>query len=438
MIRIGVICAYHSLDEIKMIETFIENRCELTYLTYKNPDEIKNIYLENYLFFDGLIMNELSYLSIQKEEKTFKKPTYCYRPNERDFYKTLFKLSRTHKDLDFSRVCIDSNANYLELKEILSDEELPYIIDSAYKENFYEDVFNQHLLLWEQGKIDLSITRFSNILPQLNEIGIETVRLYPSNETIRETVELAIKEIEHQQLLENRIVVGNLSIENIDLSLGRINDLELKQMLLHKSLLEFSTETNLPFIIQKNNLFFEIIISHKDLKQLTNNFTSCAISTYLKKNLPFRVNIGWGIGHTMYEARTKAQNANKETQNYSDYSYYSIVITEDDQIIGPLGEDICLEYSNKIDPEIEKLSEKLDVSTLQLQKIMSVISKMNSNELSSEDIAFHLGITMRSANRILNKLQEKGVAEIIYKKQEKLRGRPKKIYKIDLYNISKL
>ncbi|MGW8428581.1 transcriptional regulator [Peribacillus simplex] len=431
MIRIGVIIAYNSLEEIKPIEPLIKNRCELTFLTYRSLDEIENLYLENYLFFDGMIMNRLSYLYIEKEIKTFKTPTYCFGINERDFYNTLFKISRTYKDLDFSRVCIDFitvENNYLGLKNILSDKEFPYTIDWKLHDSIYQDILNQHVALSEQNKIDLSITGMSNILDQLNEMGIKTVRFSPSLETILEKFEQAINEIEHKQLLENRIVIGNVSIENLDLSLGTINDLELKKMLLYKSLLEYSTKQKLPFIIQKGNLYYEIITSFKDLKRLTNNFTYCSVLNYLKENLPFKVNIGWGIGNTMYEARSKAQSANKETQVHP---YGSIVITENDQIIGPLGEESCIEYSNSIDPEMEKLSKKLGISVLLIQKIISIISKTNSNELSSEDVSFYLGVTSRGANKMLNRLQEKGVAEIIYQKQEKLRGRPRKIYKID-------
>ncbi|MFE4708833.1 transcriptional regulator [Peribacillus simplex] len=431
MIRLAVIIAHNSLEEIKPIEPLVKDRCELTFLTYRSLDAITNLYVENHLFFDGIIMNNLSYLYLEEKIKTFKTPTYTYMINERDFYRTLFKINRTHKDLDYSRVCIDfisEKNNYLGLKDMLSDEEFPYIVDWKLNDNIYEDVLDQHITLSRQGRIDLTITGLSNTLEQLNEKGIKTIRCYPSMETILETFEQAINEIELRQLLENRIVIGNITLENINFSLGTSNDLELKQMLLYKSLLEYSTENKTPFTIQKGSLCFEIITSYKDLKQLTNSFTTCSVLNYLKENLPFKVNIGWGIGNTMYEARIKAQSANKEAQIHP---FGSIVITENDQIIGPLGEESCIEYSNSIDPEMEKLSNKLGISILQIQKITSIISKTNSNELSSEDVSFYLGITPRGANRILNKLKEKGVAEIIYQKQEKLRGRPRKIYKID-------
>ncbi|SIS01914.1 hypothetical protein SAMN05878482_10984 [Peribacillus simplex] len=99
-------------------------------------------------------MNRLSYLYIEKEIKTFNKPTYCFGINERDFYYTLFKISRTYKDLDFSRVCINFitvENNYLGLKNILSDKEFPYTIDWKLHDNIYQDILNQHVALSEQN-----------------------------------------------------------------------------------------------------------------------------------------------------------------------------------------------------------------------------------------------------------------------------------------------
>ncbi|NNV09857.1 HTH domain-containing protein, partial [Geobacillus sp. MMMUD3] len=107
-------------------------------------------------------------------------------------------------------------------------------------------------------------------------------------------------------------------------------------------------------------------------------------------------------------------------------------VTDSDQVIGPLGEETCLQYRNQITDYIQRWSEETDLSTLQLQKILAVLAKTESNELTADELAYHLGLTVRSANRILNRLEEKGVAKILYKKQEKLRGRPTKIYQIQL------
>ncbi len=90
-----------------------------------------------------------------------------------------------------------------------------------------------------------------------------------------------------------------------------------------------------------------------------------------------------------------------------------------------------LTYSNYQSKEVENLSSNLQLSPLTVQKIIAVINKLNTNEISAEDLATHLGITLRSANRILTKIVNNNGASVIHEKQEKLRGRPKKIYAIN-------
>ncbi|MED3983490.1 hypothetical protein P4646_05370 [Peribacillus simplex] len=94
-----------------------------------------------------------------------------------------------------------------------------------------------------------------------------------------------------------------------------------------------------------------------------------------------------------------------------------------------------MNYSNTIEPFIEKISKQTGVSTLHIQKILAVISKVHTNEISAEDMAAYSGVTLRSAYRILNKLEVNGYAKISFIQQKKLRDRPKKIYKITLDQV---
>ena len=51
--------------------------------------------------------------------------------------------------------------------------------------------------------------------------------------------------------------------------------------------------------------------------------------------------------------------------------------------------------------------------------------------MSAETLAQYMGITIRSANRILNNLLTHNFATTLEVKDETKRGRPKKIYKIE-------
>jgi predicted transcriptional regulator len=443
MIRIGVITIGSSLHWIKNIEQILDEKSEVTYITYENQDEILDIYLDNYSFFDGIIFSgELPYLTVKKGlSKPFPKPAVYFDITERDFFKVLCKAMHDFKNFSFRRTMIDflfEQNQYLGLTEIVNDEEFPYIyskdITSFGEENSQENLLNSHIKLWQQGKIDLAITRATSISKKLFENNINHIVVFPSSTSMQEKLTVLLKEIELHRLVENQLAFGILTIKNQGPPNEINNDLEFKQVLLNKALLEFNKNHQLTFIIKRNLMNIEVITSFKELRMITDQFKSCALIQFLKDQLPFHVGIGWGVGNTLQEAHTNALQANGESLlNKESSSAY--VLTENDQLMGPLGEGSYLEISNQSNPKIENLSKQIEVSSLQIQKLLAVLEKLGTNEVVSDDIAQSLGITIRASNRILSKLEEKGAAEVILKKQKKLKGRPKKIYRIDFHKF---
>ncbi|RNB89767.1 transcriptional regulator [Brevibacillus fluminis] len=423
MIKIGVIAANYSMQRIKEAEPFLQGQCELVPIPYYQLNEIKELYELHRPFVHGILFSgPLGYLIAQREVE-FDTPTYFLDMTEGDFYKRLFTISNANKTLDFSRVFIDfinEQNNFLGLKEALPEREFPHYMEIDYTYGIYDRMFEKHLSLWQQGKIDLSITRLGNVVERLNEAGIPNVLLLPSTESIVERINQITNELRITSLLENQWAMGIITLAETD---------DFKEILLHKALLEFNQAQKTLSVIQKKNGHFEVITSFGELKQMTDQFTHCAIHEYLDQVLPFPVNIGWGIGSTLYQAKTSAQNASKAAISHElDCSY---VITENQDVIGPLGDETCIHFTNTVEPHYERLSETYGVSVLQIQKILAVLAKMKSSELTGEELAYHLGLTLRQANRILNKLEETGAAKVSYKKQEKLKGRPKKVYHID-------
>nr|WP_309100397.1 transcriptional regulator [Fredinandcohnia onubensis] len=436
MFQIGIITAKNSLTWIRELENFFDNQCQFTFLPYENFDEIKEMYEKNALFMDGIIFSgQVPYFYIKKELKYFEKPTIYFDLNESDFYKTLCKTILKEKNFDISRTLIDfifEQNNFLGLKEWLEEEEFPYFhnedIESFDTETVYDDVFQQHISLFKAGKIDLSFTRISSISKKLTDNGVKHVIVNPSLESMIKKVNDFINQIKMMRLTENQVAIGNIAISQITISPDMNHDLERKMLLLNQALLDYNTKKQHGFIIQRNFLNFEVITNYKALKDITNEFTQCSLLSYLKQTLPYEIDIGWGIGNSLQEARLNAEHANKERRMDRGTSY---IMTEDEQLIGPLGDETCLQIPNQLNTQIEKFSSQIGMSALQIQKIMAVLEKLQTNEIVSDDLAIHFGISQRAANRILQKLEEKGVAEVSYKKQKKLRGRPKKVYHID-------
>ena len=429
LLKIGIIGSSSSLQKISKSLPLLKEKVESTLIECNEIDKIKKTYDRNHslhhciVFGGSLGIKEI----MDSEYSESESPIYYLDYPENEFYKKLFEISNYNKKLDFSRVIIDfinSSNNYYGLHDVLKSKEFPYTCENLSFAHQFNEIIETHISLWKKGLTDLSITHIGSITNKLEKEGIPTIFMYPSQYSIVNQLTHIITDVQLFYLKENQPCFGSIMIDKADNS----TDIEMKEIMLHKALLEYNKE-NPSLIIQKNpNL--EIIISYGDLKEITKNFSCCFLQQYLQKTLKFKVNIGWGIGKDLHQAKLNAVNANKEAAH--NFPGNSIIITASNEVIGPLGLEICHSYFNTTNTQFEKLSNILGITTLQINKIISILDKQHSNELAADDLAYHLGVTSRTANRILNKLEEKGAADVKFTKQEKLRGRPKKIYAVDL------
>ena len=114
----------------------------------------------------------------------------------------------------------------------------------------------------------------------------------------------------------------------------------------------------------------------------------------------------------------------------------AFIVLKDNVIVGPLSSARRIVYSDAPTEKLSQLGRQVGISPLYLSKIASVLEQKGSSTLSSEELAFFLNVTTRSASRILSKLESGGLAEVEYNRQLKLRGRPAKIYQIHIQDLT--
>ncbi|CAM3720553.1 hypothetical protein GCM10009865_04520 [Aeromicrobium ponti] len=433
MIKIGVITARSTIDTLKPIFKLYQDQCEYHFMSYEKLQEIKNIYKQNHKFFDGLIFGgPLPYFYLEQEIQKSSKPVVFLDISEKDFYKHLFNISQQYKELDFSRVYIDflwGKEQALELEALLPNEKPIYTLKQEIdfkNERQYEEVLEKHFKLWREGIVDLSITRTANIVETMKKQGLNVYYLGISKDSIKEKIEELITKVEYYRIKDNQIVVGYLESPTVN----NLLENELLHVSIHKELLEFCTQSGFQLGIQKYNQTFEIITSYGVLQELTNHFHYCRIIRFLKEHLSFDVNIGWGIGITVGQALKHAKMAHREAKSYMESCAF--VIDENEISMGPFGFEEECETGNSFYnwKNFEKLSKEKNISVSHLQKVFTVTTRLKTTEITSNEAAEALGLSVRSANRLLNEFVEKDLAKVEQRKQNSLQGRPVKVYTI--------
>lgn len=395
MIKLAILTPKNSSEKIK--NSLKEITCEIKYIFYNNLYDLEELYLKNAQKYDGIITSgPIGYEIIKNSVELFT-PLYHFDISKGDLYKYLFNILKENPKIDFSRVYIDfispEKKEYW-FKDIFKKEEEPifYQINFSNK-NLYETLKNNYINLKKEKKIDIVLTRISNMVNFLKSEKISFDFLFPSEENIKNTVLEVIKDIKILKSEKKQIIFGKLLFDKISI------DIEEEIHSISK------------------NCIIKILDKNIEILMLYEDFINSNIALNLKKKFRNNFFSGWGKGNNINEARHNAEKSyikNKETNTEVIY----LVSTNSEIILS----EINAKKKKNIEI-IEKLKE-LNITKQNSEKLIELFK--NQEKVSCANLADYLNISERTANRLLLKLEENSLA--ISNLIKINRGRPKKIY----------
>lgn len=308
--------------------------CEFSYFTYKNFSHVGELYLGLTSAYDGfLVSGPVPRAAILKRVSVPPRPLVSFGSNALCYYETFFQVQYKEQDYHLEKGYFDLlewSHTEAPLYHILGQGQFDGLIEEIYKNTasysleqlceMEEKIKHKHIRLWYEGKISYSVTRFSNIMPDLLKAGVKTYFVYPNHEILKESITLLLQEIHLKTMLQNQTIITALN------------------------------------------------------QQLSGN-TSILPS---------------GI-----DADSSAQNISEES--------------------------------------ILMFSQKTGLSPSYIERLLSALNLLDTKRITSQALSAALNITPRSANRLLKKLLSCGVAEELTDHHSFTRGRPEKIYKINLF-----
>lgn len=395
MIKLAILTPKNSSEKIK--NSLKEITCEIKYIFYNNLYDLEELYLKNAQKYDGIITSgPIGYEIIKNSVELFT-PLYHFDISKGDLYKYLFNILKENPKIDFSRVYIDfispEKKGYW-FKDIFKKEEEPifYQINFSNK-NLYETLKNNYINLKKEKKIDIVLTRISNMVNFLKSEKISFDFLFPSEENIKNTVLEIIKDIKILKSEKKQIIFGKLLFDKISI------DIEEEIHSISK------------------NCIIKILDKNIEILMLYEDFINSNIALNLKKKFRNNFLSGWGKGNNINEARHNAEKSyikNKETNTEVIY----LVSTNSETILSEIN------AKKKKNIEIIEKLKKLNITKQNSEKLIELFK--NQEKVSCANLADYLNISERTANRLLLKLEENSLA--ISNLIKINRGRPKKIY----------
>lgn len=363
-----------------------------------------------------------------------------FNNDDAGIFKLFLDLIRENRNLNIRRIFADIlDAAGIRLTDYLSTERtLPYSV--RLNEHLEQQdlpgllameahYINRHLRLWEAGRIDVSVTRFSNIVAKLSEAGLKVHFAYPSLAYLGMICTETVQEVRMLSLRDNQTAA-------ILISPARHPDPDRQQewhLQLRRALTRFNKLHQVDFLVRLTDPGFEILTNRRAIADLTNSFRSCRLRAFLKDQLDFAVNVGYGLGETMHQARDNALYANREAVQSG--AGASCLINDHNEMVGPLSSPDRLVVSRDTTPKSRLASVRSGLSPLTVRKIIAALESLGDHKVTSRELANKLAITKRSANRFLSALWESGLAEVTEVRHSTTKGRPERIYSIKIDDL---
>ena len=397
MIKLAILTPKNSYEKIKKSLKDIES--EVKYIFYNNLYDLENLYLKNAQKYDGIITSGPIGYEIIKNSVELLTPLYHFDISKGDLYKYLFNILKENPKIDFSRVYIDfispEKKEYW-FQDIFKKEEEPifYKINFSNK-NLYETLKNNYTNLKNNKKMDIVLTRISNMVEFLKNEKISFDFLFPSEENIKNTVLEVIKDIKILKSEKKQIIFGKLLLNEVSAYIEE----EIHSV--------------------SKNCIVKILDKSIEILMIYEDFINSNIALNLKKKLKMNFFSGWGKGNNINEARYNAEKAYKKSKE-TNFEVVYLVSTNSEIILSEIDDE-----KKKNIEIIEKLKE-LNITKQNSEKLIELFR--SKEKVSCASLATYLDISERTANRLLLKLEENNLA--ISNLIKISRGRPKKLYQL--------
>lgn len=409
--------------------------CETIVATYDNFEHIAKVYQQYEDMADAfLVSGPSAKRAIELACGTITKPVTYYKVDSEALHRDILKLAVENRSQDFSRVVMDFllplDCGYT-VKDFLALEDIETVDVSTQKWMTYagvqevggaENAIMERILeLWREKAIDLVICQYSSIAPALEALGIPYRCPFPSDSYLKGLIHDVLARLELKQLQDNLpSIIQILPIHPSDVT-------DAQMALLKQKVRSFVRDNLIDCVEQESNNAMIIITTLQVVRFLTRDFRICRFADYLQQELDFPVVIGYGVGATVPHAMANVQIAVREAR----ISERSFVLDNHGNLIGPLNAENRLVVNTNAVANISNLSKRCKLSPLTLQKLMSYVESIGTNNITTQELAQRFSITIRNANRILTNLCKGGVATPVYTQTSHSRGRPVQVYHIN-------
>lgn len=434
--KIGAIGPNKSIDRISEVVNESFRYIELVRLDYDIYKEAPDIAKRHQKEMDGLIFTGTTPFILANKVVQQEVP-WEYIPRHGSSLLTVLLEASVLNGYDISNIsfdCYRSDLLYEAYEEIgfRRDEINIYIAEERIlKDDYLDYLFEFHKEKYRKGYVSCCFTGLVNVHKRLISEKIPVFRMTHTSNIIRETItKLKLKHLAYINQ-SNQIIVLSVEIDLPD-EQSIINkdeyQIALKNMRVTEQIYLFAKRIQAA-VVEIGFGNYLLFSTKSILESETKNLSKIDLLSMINKNTSSTVSIGIGYGRTAREAKYGANMGKERSKKCGGNRVF--VVYEGEKILGPINnlESINNEET-EIDEKLLKIAQSSGLGINTIFKLNSIIKQYRLDTVTPKELARLYGVTLRSMNRIILKLEESGYVKVIGKKSASNTGRPSRVIHI--------
>lgn len=432
MLRMGVI-AHQSLRD-KMISAMKEvASLELEFfpLWYEHESQYLELTQQLTHQVDVILYGGSVPYYLAKKADCLKIPSDFVSHDEMSLTKAFFDLQKMGVNLEI--ISIDTISENT-LRNVCDELQLPFDqfkLKPLTEEKIGEDYTKFHIDLYKSGQPTFALTSRSVVYEQLVREQIPCYYSIATKTSIINSINQLYATYQRIKYQGSRIAIGLIKVKSPTLARESIFDSRRNQIEIHQHLLNYAEYMKGGLTELKEGLYL-FYTTYGALEKATNGFKKIPDLTAFK-DLNVAINIGIGTGDTSSIAEEGARKALIKAEKSGDGSVF--IILENKELLGPLGN-----YTSRIivrteNARLQSAAKDSGISVPAMAKMFHLFKNERRTNFTAEQLSTELGLSQRSARRIMTNLHQKGFAEPIGEEISTSQGRPRRIYQINLASL---
>lgn len=437
MKKVGIV-GYH--NNIKTIERVIQDNfpdIQGQSVEIEDMSQIKTTidFLKEHINdYDGVIFTGKILFDIMNHSMHSHNPWVYLKNDESQLQRILLEAHLKHI-FDITKFSIDSYSEET-VHGILAGfglEPGQYQIEASqidiFNETLLDDLKQFHIVYHRNHPQSFAITGISNVYKSLQANAIPCMLLQSNENAVKNTLHELLDKIKYADMSVSQIVVISIEIDisdEYDLTSENEYSLMLQKTRITEEVYKFAQRIQAAVVeSEKNYLLFTTkqIVEHE-----TNHLRELPILRAMKKKVNSTVSIGIGFGITAREAKSNALKGKDKALKMGGDQCFVVHDKKQMERITPL--DRAPDPSTQLNTRFKDIAENSGVSANNIYQLKCIMDIYKKDTFTGTELCSEFGNTLRSMNRLLEKLEQAGYVEVIGKKIVGKAGRPSRIIKI--------